>query len=110
MAIIENPLMLIPLSSFIAIHAATEFLPRTAARIVGYVNILLHALAVLPLGILKFTIEEAVLFYMISVFFFTLIRTASFIVREKRAQGEKRDTHSADGGDDSEGSCGEGSV
>lgn len=128
--------MILLLLAFIAMHIATELLPRTAAHIVSYVNIFLHALAVLPLGILKFTIEEAVLFYMISVFSLTLIRTVSFLVRGKRAQskesgnssdsddssisgniGKSSDSISidkSDGGNDSAGagedSCGEGSL
>lgn len=86
MALIENPIILAVLAVFIAAHIAAELLPRAVSNILSYVNVFLHALMVIPLGILKFTIEEAVLFYMISIFALTAARCVSFLIKGRASK------------------------
>lgn len=81
MVLFEHPIVLVALGVLIAAHIASALAPEIIGRLIAYVNVLIHALMVVPLGILGFPIEDAVLFYMISVFAFTLTHTAVYVLR-----------------------------
>ena len=91
MVLIENPIMLAALGVLCGAHVASALVKGMAGRLIAYVNVFIHALMVVPLGILNFPIEEAVLFYMISVFIFTLTSTFVYVVRSRRCAGENSD-------------------
>ena len=84
MIIFKTPVILLMLALLIGLHIASLLASEKLGKILTYVNIGLHIL-LLPLLLLqKFTIEEGVLTYMISIFAYTL---ASYIVYKVR-EGE----------------------
>ncbi len=88
MEFLAHPYLLISLLVLIALHvlAAVLYRRRLVAKILNYVNIGLH-IALLPLlAYMKLTIEEAVLFYMISIFSYTLIFAVLHASLEKRGR------------------------
>ena len=81
MIIFKTPVILLMLALLIGLHIASLLVSEKLGKILTYVNIGLHIL-LLPLLLLqKFTIEEGVLTYMISIFAYTL---ASYIVYKVR--------------------------
>ena len=85
MIIFKTPAVLAILAVLIALHVVSLFVSEKIAKILTYVNIGLHILTLLPLLYFKFTIEDGVLVYMISLFAYTL---ASVIAYEKRKCAE----------------------
>ena len=82
MMIFKTPIILAMLAILIGLHIASLLISEKLGKILTFVNIGLHIL-LLPLLLLqKFTIEEGVLCYMISIFAYTL---ASYIVYKKRS-------------------------
>lgn len=75
----SSPLVFCSLIFLIGMHAAAVFLPEKIGKILQYVNILLHILYLAPLLYAHIPMDEAVLSYMISVFFYTVF----FAVRRK---------------------------
>ena len=85
MFLFETPLVLLALTLLIGLHVGILFMPDMIAKIMNYVNIGLH-IAILPLMLTyRYTIEEGVLVYMISVFSYSL---ASYIkyTRSKKTE------------------------
>ena len=99
MIIFKTPIILAMLAILIGLHIASLLVSEKVGKILTYVNIGLHIL-LLPLLLLqKFTIEEGVLCYMISVFAYTL---ASYIVYKKRSSdnaSQKENTTAPEGAD-----------
>ena len=99
MIIFKTPMILAMLAILIGLHIASLLVSEKVGKILTYVNIGLHIL-LLPLLLLqKFTIEEGVLCYMISVFAYTL---ASYIVYKKRSSdnaSQKENTPAPEGAD-----------
>ncbi len=82
MLLISTPIIMAILALIIAIHILAAVLKETASRILNFVNIFLH-IAMVPLLIYyKFTVEESVLLYMISV----TVYTFSFVIKFKTEQ------------------------
>ena len=77
MIIFKTPIILLMLALLIGLHIASLLVKEKLGKILTYVNIGLHILLLPLLLIQKFTIEEGVLVYMISIFAYTL---ASYIV------------------------------
>ena len=77
MIIFKTPVILLMLALLIGLHIASLLASEKLGKILTYVNIGLHILLLPLLLIQKFTIEEGVLTYMISIFAYTL---ASYIV------------------------------
>ena len=84
MIIFKTPVILLMLALLIGLHIASLLVSEKLGKILTYVNIGLHILLLPLLLIQKFTIEEGVLTYMISIFAYTL---ASYIVYKVR-EGE----------------------
>ena len=82
MIIFKTPIILLMLALLIGLHIASLLVKEKLGKILTYVNIGLHILLLPLLLIQKFTIEEGVLVYMISIFAYTL---ASYIVYKKRS-------------------------
>ena len=85
MIIFKTPVILLMLALLIGLHIASLLVSEKLGKILTYVNIGLHILLLPLLLIQKFTIEEGVLTYMISIFAYTL---ASYIVYKVR-EGEE---------------------
>ena len=85
MIIFKTPVILLMLALLIGLHIASLIVSEKLGKILTYVNIGLHILLLPLLLIQKFTIEEGVLTYMISIFAYTL---ASYIVYKVR-EGEE---------------------
>ena len=81
MIIFKTPVILLMLALLIGLHIASLLVSEKLGKILTYVNIGLHILLLPLLLIQKFTIEEGVLTYMISIFAYTL---ASYIVYKVR--------------------------
>ena len=81
MIIFKTPVILLMLALLIGLHIASLLASEKLGKILTYVNIGLHILLLPLLLIQKFTIEEGVLTYMISIFAYTL---ASYIVYKVR--------------------------
>ena len=77
MIIFKTPVILLALAVLIGLHIASLLVSEKLGKMLTYVNIGLHILLLPLLLIQKFTIEEGVLVYMISIFAYTL---ASYIV------------------------------
>ena len=99
MIIFKTPVILLMLALLIGLHIASLLVSEKLGKILTYVNIGLHIL-LLPLLLLqKFTIEEGVLTYMISIFAYTL---ASFIVYKKRSSDNASQNENAPAGEGAE--------
>ena len=73
------------LGVFMVLHVVCVLLPELPAKILGYVNIALHAAGVVAFAFFGLTIEEAVLLYLISVFTYTLAQYVRYTVNARRA-------------------------
>ena len=82
MIIFKTPVILLALAVLIGLHIASLLVSEKLGKMLTYVNIGLHILLLPLLLIEKFTIEEGVLVYMISIFAYTL---ASYMVYKKRS-------------------------
>ena len=100
MQLFERPLAAVALLMLIALHGLSVFLPQKAARPVEYVNIGLHIGYLFLLLRYGFSIEEAVLCCMISVFCYTVFASAKHFLIPKFAARKTAATDSP-GGDDS---------
>lgn len=94
--IFTEPLVLFLLLLLIGMHAAAIFTKGKVSKIIAYVNIGLHLLLFIPMLNAKFHIEEAVLTYLISFFFYTLISLVEYKAAQKRAERESAVTLSED--------------
>ena len=73
MLLFSTPIVLAALALILALHALVAVLPELASKILSYVNIGLHIVLIFPLIYYKFSFEEAVLVYMISLTFNTFL-------------------------------------
>ena len=99
MIIFKTPVILLALAVLIGLHIASLLVSEKLGKMLTYVNIGLHILLLPLLLIQKFTIEEGVLVYMISIFAYTL---ASYIVYKKRSSDNaspKENTPAQEGAD-----------
>ena len=88
MQLFSHTAIIISLVALILIHGCTLFIKNNKLCLaVALVGIALHIAALPLLLYYKLSIEDSVLFYMISVFAYTLIHTVSFAVNKKRAEG-----------------------
>lgn len=83
MELINYPVLPILLFVLVGLHALGIFLRGTASKIIFYLNILLHVLALPLLSYYGIVIEESVLFYMISIFAYTLLSLISYALIER---------------------------
>ena len=85
MQLFSHTAIIISLVALILIHVCTLFIKNAKlCTAISFVGIGLHV-AVLPLLLYyKLSIEDSVLFYMISVFCYTLIHTLGFAYDKKR--------------------------
>ena len=72
MKLFETPAVLLFLAVLVILHFVSLVARGKTATIFSYVNIFLHILLFVPMLANKFSIEEAVLVYMISFFMYTL--------------------------------------
>lgn len=87
--IFTTPLILISLILLCAINIASVFLKDLAMKICNYVNIALHAGCIFLLMYHEIPIDDAVLYYMISVFVYTLAFFARYEICRARAGGKE---------------------
>ena len=99
MIIFKTPVILLMLALLIGLHIASLLVSEKLGKILTYVNIGLHILLLPLLLIQKFTIEEGVLTYMISIFAYTL---ASYIVYKKRSSDNASQNENAPAGEGAE--------
>ena len=72
MKLFETPIVLLFLAVLVVLHFVSLITKGKIAKISNYVNIFLHIVLFIPMLMNKFSIEEAVLVYMISFFIYTL--------------------------------------
>ena len=89
MILFSTPMVLLILALMCVLHWMPVYLKGIISKIAVYVNIALHILVMLPMLSRKFTIEEAVLVYMISVFAYTLMSFVHYKLSEKDAPAAK---------------------
>lgn len=89
MLLFSCPVVLALLALLIALHIVGAFVKEPFARALNYFNIGLHLLMLAPLILYKFTIEEAVLVYMISVFAYTAVGFLKFNIAGRLAKKEE---------------------
>jgi len=82
-------MVLLILALMCVLHWVSVYLKGIISKIAVYVNIALHILVMLPMLSRKFTIEEAVLVYMISVFVYTFMSFVHYKLSEKDARVAK---------------------
>lgn len=80
--------VILSLVLLILIHASAVFIKNKAGTVISFVGIGLHIAALPLLLYYKLSIEDSVLFYMISVFSYTLISVIYFYLGEKKACSE----------------------
>ena len=80
------------LALLIVLHAASLLLPPKAAKLVAYLNIVLHVGMLFVLACSKVKIEEAVLVYLVSVFAYTVMATVLYRVSKRKTEREASDT------------------
>ena len=85
MLLFSTPQVMLILALMIVLHFLSIISRGTKSRILTGVNICLHIVAIIPLINFHFEMEEAVLVYMISLFFFTLLSLIVYKRREARA-------------------------
>ncbi len=96
MILFSTPTVLLALVLMSALHWTTIYLKGIIAKISICVNIALHILVMIPMLVNKFTIEEAVLVYMISVFVYTLMAFIRYKLDEKSEMPSKNESTSSD--------------
>jgi hypothetical protein len=89
MLLFSCPAVLALLALLIVLHIVGAFVKEPFARILNYLNIGLHLLMLAPFILYKFTIEEAVLVYMISVFAYTAVAFLKFNIGDRLTKKEQ---------------------
>ena len=103
MVIFLTPVVLIALIAFSAMHWLSVYREGVISKISVYVNIALHILVMIPMLAAKFTIEEAVLVYMISVFIYTFMAFIRAKLDIKNASAQQLTTETEDAKEESGG-------
>jgi hypothetical protein len=85
MELFTNLYAMAALGVCILFHILCAILPDTAARILNYVNIGVHAASVVAFAFFGLKIEEAVLLYLISIFVYSLAQYIRYNVTVKKA-------------------------
>lgn len=75
---------MIYLAVLIALHIVSALAPKLPSRIISVINIVFHSVLILPLMYYSFSLEEAVLVYMISLTAYTVISFVCYKSDEKR--------------------------
>ena len=88
MIIFKTPLVLLALAVLIALHIVSHFVSEKLSKILTFVNIGLHVALLFLLMYKGFTIEEAVLAYMISLFAYTLTAYLTYKLRDGKTKEE----------------------
>ena len=91
MTIFTNPWLLIALIAVCVLHILANFLPGILAKIVNYVNIGLH---IASLGLLMWqrcNVDESLLFFMISIFVYTLVAFVYYEVSKCMKTGKEEE-------------------
>lgn len=94
MIIFTTPLLLYVLIAMCAIHVVTSVVPRIVAKILNYVNLILHITTLYLLMYTGAKVNEALLLYMISMFVYSLVcfvRYEIFAFVKKRADKVDRE-------------------
>ena len=86
MKLFSTPVVLLFLALLILLHFVSLVARGKMAKILNFVNIFLHIALFIPLLDNKFSIEEAVLVYMISLFAYTLFAVLLYRRAVKRSE------------------------
>ncbi len=78
MKLFQTPIVLLFLLLLILLHIVSLVARGKTAKIINFVNIFLHIALFIPMLNNRFEIEEAVLVYMISIFFYTLFAVIGY--------------------------------
>ena len=87
MKLLQTPVVLLFLLLLILLHIVSLVARGKTAKIINFVNIFLHIALFIPMLNSRFSIEEAVLVYMISIFFYTLFAVIGY---RRQCRYEKR--------------------
>ncbi len=85
MELFTNLYAMAALGVCVLLHILCAILPDTAARILNYVNIGVHAASVVAFAFFGLKIEEAVLLYLISIFVYSLSQYIRYNLTVKKA-------------------------
>ncbi len=92
MILLESTASIVILGVAILLHIATQLIDGVPAKILAFVNIALHILLFVPLILDAVPIEEAVLLYAVSVFFYTAASYVRHLIAVRNAgKGEQDD-------------------
>ena len=89
MKLLSSPAVLAVLGICIVLHILSCLLHAKAAKVLSYINILLHTVLVVVSAFSALPIEEAVLVYLISLFAYTVSATAVSSVRARKLKKAK---------------------
>ena len=95
MIIFTTPLLLYALITMCAIHVITSIVPGIVAKILNYVNLVLHIVTLYLLMYAGAKVNEALLLYMISMFIYSLVSFVRYEIakliagRKENARGEE---------------------
>jgi hypothetical protein len=95
MIIFTTPLLLYALIAMCAIHVITSVVPGIVAKILNYVNLVLHIATLYLLMYTGAKVNEALLLYMISMFIYSLVYFVRYEIvkliagRKENARGEE---------------------
>ena len=92
MILLESTASIIILGVAILLHIATQIIDGILAKILAFVNIALHISLFIPLILDAVPIEEAVLAYTASAFFYTAASYVRHLIATRNAgEGERDD-------------------
>lgn len=89
MVIFSNMWLCGALLAACVLHALASFLPRILSFLVGGVNIVLHIASLVMLMVFKVDVDEALLFFMISIFVYTLLFYIRYEICRRKARREE---------------------
>ena len=89
MVLFTTPSILVALILVSGLHIASSFTPGIVSKILNYVNIALHLASLVLLMWQKCEVDETLLFYIISIFVYTVIAFVRYEIGARRAKREE---------------------